>query len=287
MPERGKTMKKEDLLALSYEAQTPGGKRRVISHLQAKELSRAYGVSLKDVEIFALKCGVSPEKYERNLGSFGLDGQVKLLESRVCILGVGGLGGWIAEILARSGVGFLRLVDGDVFVESNLNRQLGSQIYLIGKNKAIAMKSRLKRVNPSIAVEAVPTFLTKDNHEAIIGDVDLCVDALGGIKQRFVLAEGCKRFKKPLVHGAIAGFLGQAALLFPWEDGLERIYGRSPDASASGEEIFLGTPSPTPAFIGALEAAIAIQFLIGKGEEYKSKLFFFDLQRGTVNQISL
>lgn len=281
-------MRREDIEALSYELTLPSGsKRRVIGHLQVQELAKALKVSSREVEIHALRYEIVPERYERNINSIGIEGQIKLLESKVAIIGVGGLGGWVAEILARAGVGFIRLVDGDRFVESNLNRQLGSLPGLLGKNKAREMKKRLNKVNPSIEVQAVATYLTRENLEAVISDVDLCVDALGDITQRFILWEGCVKFQKPMVHGAIAGFMGQAALFHLSEQGIEKIYGSADRAPEHGAETELGTPSPTPAFIGALEAAIAIQFLIGKGEDYRNKLLFFDLERGTLNQIQL
>lgn len=281
-------MRKEDIEALSYERPLPsGGKRKTIGLLQIKELVQALKKSGREIEIQALRQGIIPERYERNIDSIGIEGQIKLLQSKVAIIGLGGLGGWIAEILARTGIGFIRLVDGDTFVESNLNRQLGSLPTSLGKNKALELKRRLRRVNPSLQVEAVPNYLTRENVGIMLSDLDLVVDALGDIPQRFILWEGCLRFHKPMVHGAIAGFMGQAALLDPASSTLEAIYGKPDKTPERGAEVELGTPSPTPAFIGALEAAIAIQFLIGKGEEYKNKLFFFDLEHGLFNYINL
>jgi molybdopterin/thiamine biosynthesis adenylyltransferase len=281
-------MKKEDIKALGSEKPlAPGGKRKTISLLQVKELSKALKVSGRVIEIQALSQGTVPERYERNIDSIGIEGQIRLLQSKVAIIGLGGLGGWIAEILARAGVGFIRLVDGDSFMESNLNRQLGSLPVSLGKNKALEIKKRLRRVNPSLQIEAVPAYLTKENLEATLSDLDLVIDALGDIPQRFILWEGCLKFRKPLVHGAIGGFMGQAALFEPIPGALEAIYGKPDRAPERGVEAELGTPSPTPAFIGALEAAIAIQILIGKGEEYKNKLFFFDLEHGLFNKMNL
>ncbi len=280
--------KEEILLTFSKEVLLPSGKkRRVIDGETIFELAHRMGKNPKELTILSLKQGVVPLRYERNIDSIGVDGQLKLMESRVAIIGAGGLGGWVSEILARAGVGFLRLVDGDNFVESNLNRQLGSQQDLLGKNKALEMKKRLEKVNPTIEVQAVGEFLSPENSHLIISDVDLCVDALGDVIQRFTLWEECKRFHKPLVHGAIGGFLGQAALFLPEDQGMERIYGIKEQAPPQGAEAELGTPSPTPAFVGTYEASMAIQFLLGKGEFFRNKLFIFDLERGSFHQISL
>lgn len=280
--------KKEILLTFSKEVLLPSGKkRRVIEGETIFKLSQRMGKTPKELTILSLKQGIVPLRYERNTDSIGVDGQLKLMESKVAIIGIGGLGGWVSEILARAGVGFLRLVDGDNFVESNLNRQLGSQQDLLGKNKAQEMKKRLERVNPTIEVQAVGEFLSPENSPLVIADVDLCIDALGDVTQRFTLWEECKKFQKPLIHGAIGGFLGQAALFFPQDQGMERIYGIREQAPTQGAEAELGTPSPTPALVGAFEASIAIQFLLGKGGFFRKKLFIFDLERGSFHQISL
>lgn len=282
-------MRKEGTIwASGKEIVLPTGKKRwVMETEKILELANLLGKTPKEVTILALKQGIIPLRYERNIDSIGVDGQRKLVESRVAIIGIGGLGGWVAEILARMGVGFLRLVDGDNFMESNLNRQLGSQQDLLGKNKALEMKRRLEKVNPIIELEAVGEFLSPENSPSIIADVDLCVDALGDITQRFTLWEECRKFKKTMVHGAIGGLLGQAALFYPQDQGIERIYGKREQAPKQGAEAELGTPSPTPAFVGTFEASLTIQFLLGKGETFRGKLFLFDLERGNFHQISL
>ncbi|MCR4429023.1 MAG: HesA/MoeB/ThiF family protein [Caldiserica bacterium] len=282
-------MRKEGTIwASSKEIVLPTGKKRwVMETEKILELANLLGKTPKEVTILALKQGIIPLRYERNIDSIGVDGQRKLVESRVAIIGIGGLGGWVAEILTRMGVGFLRLVDGDNFMESNLNRQLGSQQDLLGKNKALEMKRRLEKVNPIIELEAVAEFLSSENSPSIIADVDLCVDALGDITQRFTLWEECRKFKKTMVHGAIGGLLGQAALFYPQDQGIERIYGKKEQAPKQGAEAELGTPSPTPAFVGTFEASLTIQFLLGKGDTFRGKLFLFDLERGNFHQISL
>lgn len=277
----------EELKMISYLLEMPGGKkRRVITTESARSYARKLGLSLMELEDFALENGIVPLRYERNINSFDIEGQLKLLRSRVSIIGLGGLGGWVAETLARAGVGILQLVDGDFYQESNLNRQSGSQIDNLGENKALATEKRLEKINPGIEIQGIAQFLGDSNAQEIISDSDLVIDALGDIPSRLFLNKYCQKFKKFIVHGAIAGFFGQVALIEPDGSGLEKIYGSLEKAPSSGEEISLGTPSPTPPFIGALQGTMAILFLLGKVEAYRGKLIFFDLREGLPSVIS-
>ena len=106
---------------------------RIIRHQQVRELASETACSIRDVELAALRGGIAPWRYVRNLGTIGLDGQAKLLQSAVSVVGLGGLGGYVTEALARMGVGRLVLIDGDVFEEHNLNRQLLSGESVLGQ----------------------------------------------------------------------------------------------------------------------------------------------------------
>ena len=107
-----------------------------------REAASLSGLSVREAEIAALRGGLCPARYERTIGTFGLEGQARLLESCAAVAGCGGLGGWITEILARAGVGRLILIDGDVFDENNLNRQLYATEENIGEPKAAAAAER-------------------------------------------------------------------------------------------------------------------------------------------------
>ena len=128
-----------------------------------------------------------------------------LKQKRVLVVGCGGLGGHIMDQLARIGIGALRVVDGDVFEETNLNRQLLSDTAHLGCSKANAAAAHIARVNPDTAVEAVSEFLTETNAAALIADCDIVMDALDNIQSRRILAAACTKAGIPYVYGAISG----------------------------------------------------------------------------------
>ncbi len=118
-------------------------------------------VSGREIEIAALENGIVPERYARNMRSFSLADQAALLGARVGVVGLGGLGGTVAEVLGRMGVGRLTLVDGDRFEDSNLNRQLLSTVEGLGQLKSEAARARVGRINPSVDVTALTEFVTR------------------------------------------------------------------------------------------------------------------------------
>ena len=139
-----------------------------ISIKQLIDIARQYGTKQKDLAITALKNDIIPERYIRNMHSLSMDDQIRLLESSVCVVGLGGLGGSVMEWLARAGVGQMRLVDGDRFEHHNLNRQLLSTQHRIGSLKAEVAAERICSINSSIAVETHTEFLQSDNAARLI-----------------------------------------------------------------------------------------------------------------------
>jgi hypothetical protein len=132
----------------SVETKLPDGSLSMAIGLDAlREASDTHHVPQREVEVRALASGVVPERYLRNIGSIGTEGQIKLLESVIVVIGMGGLGGTVAKNLARVGVGGLTLVDGDIFSEDNLNRQEFSYEDSIGKWKVEVAKKESGRIN--------------------------------------------------------------------------------------------------------------------------------------------
>ena len=132
-------------------------------------------------------------RYERNIPALS-EGECEiLLGKRVLVVGCGGLGGHLIDMLARIGAGALRVADGDVFEPSNLNRQLLSEVPLLGVSKARAAAERIRRVNPEVSVEAVESFLTEENAQSLIASCDAVLDGLDNIESRRILAQACGR----------------------------------------------------------------------------------------------
>lgn len=233
-----------------------------------------------------LEAGRVPERYARNIGTIGLDGQLKLLAARVGVVGAGGLGGNVIELLTRQGVGYLRIIDGDTFAEHNLNRQLLATEASLGRNKAIVAVERVAAVNTDVTAEAVPAMLDADNAASLLAGLDVVVDALDTITSRLLLAKVCRSLGLPLVHGAIAGFTGQVTTILPDGPGLEKIYppGRNTDR---GVELGLGNPAPTPALTAALQAQEVVKLITGIGQPLAGRLLFFDTEINLIEIFNL
>jgi len=216
------------------------------------------------------------DRYCRNLKTLTLEEQKVLAESRVAIIGLGGLGGGVLEMLARIGVGSLFLMDGDRFEMSNLNRQILSTEALVGSSKAEAAKKRVKAINSAIAVTACHGFLGNENIDEIVGNNDLVIDCLDSIDTRFILENGCKRAGIPMVSAAIAGTLGQVMTIFPEDKGLELVYGKQDSKRAEGAEKETGNLSFCALFVAALQACEAVKVLINRGELLRNRLLIAD-----------
>ena len=193
---------------------------------------------------------------------------------KVCVVGCGGLGGYIIEMLGRLGIGNITTVDGDIFDETNLNRQLLSDVETLGHSKALIAKKRMGVVNPLVKVTAVTKKITKENAENILSGHDLLIDAIDKIEMRFLLQNTAEKLNIPMVHGAIAGWYGQVSTIFPGDKTLEKIY---PVKDAKGLESELGNPSFTPALIASIEVAEALKVLLGRGDLLRNKLLYIDL----------
>lgn len=255
---------------------------RVIRLAQVRELATASGCPIREVELAALEAGIVPWRYLRNLGTIGLEGQARLLRSTVAVVGLGGLGGYVAEALARMGVGRLILIDGDVFEEHNLNRQALSTERGLGESKAQIAKRRVTEINSAVEVTAYAVTLTRENLPTLLADADVVVDGLDRLPARLMLQEGAQALGIPLVHGSIAGFLGQVMTILPGDPGLRGLYGEAEGLPEQGLETQLGAPAATPMAVAAWEVQEVVKILTGKGEPLRNRLLVMDMETGAV-----
>ncbi len=231
----------------------------------------------KNHSIELLEQGEIPERYQRNIGTIGIDGQLRLLKAKVAVVGAGGLGGSIIELLARQGVGYLRVIDGDGFAAHNLNRQLLATEENLGVNKAKAAALRVAAINSDVEVESIPQMLAEENAEHLLQGMDIIVDALDTISSRLLVSRVTRKLKIALVHGAIAGFTGQVTTLLADDIGLEKLYKVSA-GSDKGIELSLGNPAATPSLAAAIQAQEVVKLVTGIGEVLHKKLFYFDTE---------
>lgn len=216
------------------------------------------------------------ERYKMNSTTISEENMLTLQEKKVCIVGCGGLGGYIVEMLARVGVGSLVLVDGDSFAESNLNRQLISNESNLGKKKATECENRVRLINSQISTTAFTEYLDKNNASEILGGSHIVMDALDNPESRIILEKSCEELNIPLVHGAIGGWYGQVSLVMPGSKILSALYGNS---NEGGEENSLGNPSFTPANIASIQVAECIKYLIGQPSQLTNAILTVDLLR--------
>lgn len=209
-------------------------------------------------------------RYERNIPALSEAECEILRRKRVLVVGCGGLGGHLIDMLARIGVGFLRVVDGDVFEPSNLNRQLLSEVPLLGVSKAKAAAAKVSRVNPETEVEAVAGFLTEKNAWQLVLSCDAVLDGLDNIDSRRILAKECEKAKIPFIYGAVSGWVAQAAVSMPEDHLVETLY---PEGVVLKNKSVL---SFTPALCASIQVALCVKLLTGRPVE-TGKLYYFDL----------
>ena len=206
------------------------------------------------------------ERYIRNIPALSEADMEKLKESRVLVAGLGGLGGNVIEQLARLGIGHLTVVDGDVFEESNLNRQVLSTPDNIGESKALAAAERVSLIDPSIEVRPVPEYITKENAAALMADADIVIDALDSISSRLMLEDAAAEAGLYLVHGAISGWDLQAMLVPPGSGLLHELYEGLPEDSLKT------SLAMTPSACASIEVSLAISCLCGRASDLEGKL---------------
>lgn len=238
--------------------------------------AQRFGCSLHEVELTALQNGLLPVRYQRNRNSISLDGQLRLCRSSVAVVGCGGLGGYLLELLARLGVGRLRAIDPDCFEEHNLNRQLLCTMETLGQPKVSAAMSRIAAVNPAVERQSFQVAYAADNSTELLQGVDVVLDALDSIATRRLLAEQCAILQLPLIHGAIAGWYGRLATQLPGGKPLT-LGGDYCADEAGGVEQELGNPAFTPALVAALQAAEVCKLLLGEGELLSGHTLWADL----------
>ena len=273
---------------MSEKSKHPDGTEYLgLSVVQVAWLEKERGISSRSIEIAALENGIVPKRYARNFKAFSLEDQARLLRSRVAVVGLGGLGGGVVEILARTGVGSLILIDGDVFDETNLNRQLLCSHDLLGISKAEAGARRVAEINGSVEVVVHRHFLDRRNAAELLSGADAVVDCLDSVSARFAVEQAAKKLKIPMISAAVAGSSGQLTVIFPEDDGLSLIYGSPETAPPKGAEQSLGCLSHGVALLSSLECSEAVKVLLGRGQVLRNRLLLIDLDTNTFETMRL
>lgn len=225
------------------------------------------------------------KRYERQVlfGPLGERGQEALHESCVTVAGVGALGALAADMLARAGIGRLRLIDHDVLEISNLQRQMlyDEADVNSSRSKAELAARRLRRVNSSVHLVPVTEKITEENAEDLIGVADLVIDGVDNFRAKFALNRATVKLGIPMIYGALSGTYALSMPIIPGETAcLGCVYREEPDEASSETASTAGVIAPTVAAVVALQVANAIKLLIGARGEVIEGLARIDIWDG-------
>jgi len=230
------------------------------------------------------------KRYSRHMliPEVGEQGQFKLLDSKVLLIGAGGLGSPAAYYLAAAGVGTLGIIDADVVDESNLQRQILHNTKRIGQYKAESARESIEALNPDVKVVTYIDILDETNVARIIADYDVVVDGTDNFPTRYLLNDAALRANIPVVHGSVFRFEGQLTVFKPYDGPCYRcLYPEPPPAALAPSCAEAGVLGVLPGIIGLLQATETIKLLLGIGDPLVGRLMTYDALAGEFSELRL
>src|SRR5437660_6379930 len=229
-------------------------------------------------------------RYSRHLliPEVGEQGQFKLLDSRVLLIGAGGLGSPAAYYLAAAGVGTLGIIDADVVDDSNLQRQILHNTQRIGQYKAESARETIEALNPDVKVITHIERLDESNVARIIADYDVILDGTDNFPTRYLLNDAALIANKPVVHGSVFRFEGQLTVFQPYEGPCYRcLYPTPPPPELAPGCSVAGVLGVVPGIMGLLQTNEVIKLLLDIGDTLAGRLLLFDAIAGEFNELRL
>ena len=229
-------------------------------------------------------------RYSRHflLPEVGEEGQAKLLNAKVLMVGAGGLGSPSAYYLAAAGVGTMGIIDPDVVDLSNLQRQILHTNDRIGQPKTDSAKQTLQALNPDVRINTYQEKLTSENVMEIIKDYDIIVDGCDNFPTRYLVNDACVMVNKPNVHGSIFQFDGQASVFYPGKGPCYRcLYPEPPPPGMAPSCAEAGVLGVLPGLIGTIQALETIKLILGVGENLVGKLLCFNTLSMEITTLNL
>jgi molybdopterin/thiamine biosynthesis adenylyltransferase/rhodanese-related sulfurtransferase len=230
------------------------------------------------------------ERYSRHLllSEVGLEGQQKLLDAKVLLLGAGGLGSPTALYLAAAGVGTLGIVDNDVVDLSNLQRQVIHSSERIGMPKVDSAEQTITALNPDVNVIKHPVRPGPENIMEILPGYDIVVDGLDNFPTRYLLNDASVRLKLPVVSAAILGFEGQLSVFKPYDGPCYRcLFPVPPPAELAPSCGANGVLGVLPGTMGLLQATEVVKLILGEGEPLIGRLLMYDALAARVTEVKV
>lgn len=227
------------------------------------------------------------KRYSRHLTlkEIGPEGQMRIKEGRVLVIGAGGLGSPVLMYLAAAGTGVIGVADGDIVDISNLQRQVIHATADAGKMKAESARETINALNPNVRVNLYREYLTTAEAMNVMKDYDFVIDATDNYESKLLINDVCVAAGKPFSHGAVLRFQGQTFTWLPGHACYRCMFGAEPPAGevpSCAEAGLLGT---IPGVIGVIQATEALKYLTGTGQLLTDKLLTFDAQSMEFNQI--
>jgi sulfur-carrier protein adenylyltransferase/sulfurtransferase len=231
-------------------------------------------------------------RYSRHLliPEVGEDGQQRLLDARVLLVGAGGLGSPSSLYLAAAGVGRLGIVDADVVDESNLQRQIVHSTDRLGEPKVLSAKRTLEALNPDVQVVPFQERLTSENIERILGEGwDVIVDGADNFPTRYLVNDASVWHAIPVVHGSIFRFEGQVTVFDPGHGGpcYRCLFPQPPPAELAPSCAEGGVLGVLPGIIGSIQANEALKLILGRGDTLAGRLLLFDALGTTLDEVTV
>ena len=233
---------------------------------------------------------VQLRRYSRHLlvPEVGEQGQLKLLDSRVLLIGAGGLGAPSALYLAAAGVGTIGIIDLDVVEESNLQRQVIHTTGRVGEYKAESARQAIEALNPDVKVITYLDRLDETNVAKIIADYDVIIDGTDNFPTRYLLNDAALIARKPVIHGSVFRFEGQLTVFKPYEGPCYRcLYPEPPPAELAPSCAEAGVLGVLPGVIGLLQSVEALKLILGIGEPLVGRMMMYDALAGEFSELSL
>ena len=218
------------------------------------------------------------ERFSRHiiLKDVGIEGQERILQGKVLIVGAGGLGAPAALYLAAAGVGTIGIVDGDVVDRTNLQRQVIHFTPDIGKPKVASAREKMLQINPEMTVRAYQERVFAHNVLDIVRDYDFIIDGTDNFPAKFLINDACVLAQKPFSHGGILRFDGQTMTYVPGNACYRCVFLQPPPRNAVPTCSQAGVLGAVAGMLGTIQAAEALKYLIGKGQLLTDRLLIFD-----------
>lgn len=230
------------------------------------------------------------ERYSMNilLKECGADGQKKLHDSKVLIIGTGGLGSPVAMYLTAAGIGTIGIADADKVDLSNLQRQILHSVKDIGRAKVISAKETMEALNPDIKVNTYKLFADSSNISELIKDYDFIIDATDNFSSKFLINDACVKAKKPFCHAGIIGFKGQLMTYVPDKGPCYRcVFEDTPAEGTVPTSRQVGVMGAVCGVIGSMQALETIKYILGAGDLLTGYLLTYDALKMEFRKIKL